>query len=171
MSITDSKGLTLVEVMVAVGVLLSALVGVLVLIAYSFFVFRDADNSLIASHLAEEAIEVVIGIRNTNWAQGGDEVWDDGIPTTDSGTVNYNDSEDVQTGRDACLQYNGTYYVHPVSSTSCNTPFRRYLVISYDSETINGETATYMDILAVVEWTQGNRTPRVETSHRLYNWR
>lgn len=167
----NNNGLTLVEVMVAVGVLLSGLVGVLVLIAYSFFVYRDADNALIASHLAEEAVEVVVGIRNTNWAQGGDELWDDGIPATMTGTVNYNDAEEVQTDRDPCLQYNGTHYVHPSSPSSCNTPFSRYLEISYNTETLNGETATYMEILAVVVWTQGQRSPRFETSHRLYNWR
>lgn len=167
----NQKAFTLIEVMVAVGVMLSGLVGVLILVAYSFFAYRDADNALIASHLAEEAVEVVVGIRNTNWVQGGDDVWDVGIPTTTSGTVNYNDSESVQTDRDTCLRYDGNYYLHPADPSTCNTPFRRYLEISYNTETINGKDTTYMDVLAVVEWTQGQRTPETRVSHRLYNWR
>lgn len=168
---TDRRGFTLVEVMVAIAVLISGLVGALVLISYSFFVFRDADNAFVASHLAEEAIEVVVGIRNTNWAQGGDELWDDGIlPETTTGTVNYNESEQIGQ-QDPCMQYDGTYYIHPSSPASCDTPFRRHVEITAGSEVLNGETADYIDVLAVVEWTQGGRTPRVEVSHRLYNWR
>ncbi len=62
----DKRGITLVETIVAVTVLVTAIAGPLTLAAASLRASRDARNNLIATHLAEEAIEVVHNIRDNN---------------------------------------------------------------------------------------------------------
>lgn len=65
-SLRDKKGFTLIETLVAVTILITAVTGPMVLAASSIRATRDARNELIATHLAEEAIEVIHNIRDNN---------------------------------------------------------------------------------------------------------
>lgn len=60
------KGFTLVETIVAVTILITAITGPMVLAAASLRATRDARNELIATHLAEESIEILHNIRDNN---------------------------------------------------------------------------------------------------------
>lgn len=60
------NGFTLVETIVAVTILITAITGPMVLAASSLRATRDARNELIATHLAEESIEILHNIRDNN---------------------------------------------------------------------------------------------------------
>jgi Tfp pilus assembly protein PilV len=60
------KGITLIELVVAVGVLMYAVAGPMTLAASSLRATRDAERQLVATHLAEEAFEVLHSIRDNN---------------------------------------------------------------------------------------------------------
>lgn len=63
-----TKGITLVECIVAVTILAVALAGPMTLASQSLKASRDARYELIATHLAEESIEVVHNARDNNSA-------------------------------------------------------------------------------------------------------
>ena len=67
-TIITTKGITLVECIVAVTILAFAVGGPMALAAQSLRASRDARDELIATHLAEESIEVVHNIRDNNAA-------------------------------------------------------------------------------------------------------
>lgn len=82
--IISPSGFTLVEVMVAVAVLSVGLIGAANLITYNISNSAKAINKTIAMNLAQEGIELVRNIRDTNWLQGkfdnsGANSWDWGI--------------------------------------------------------------------------------------------
>jgi prepilin-type N-terminal cleavage/methylation domain-containing protein len=66
MSFSTQKGITLIELIVAVSVLSFALAGPMTLAASSLRATQDARNELIATHLAEEGLEVLHNIRDNN---------------------------------------------------------------------------------------------------------
>lgn len=65
---TTRRGITLIETIVSVSILVAAVTGPMVLASQSLKASRDARAELIATHLAEEAIEVVNSIRDNNSA-------------------------------------------------------------------------------------------------------
>lgn len=72
-----NSGFTLVEVMVAVAVLSIGLIGAANLITYNISNSAKAINKTIATNLAQEGIELVRNIRDTNWLSGSS--WDNNL--------------------------------------------------------------------------------------------
>ena len=64
--ISHQGGFTLLETIIAVGILSAAVLGPLALVAQSLFGFPFAKNKLIAMNLAQEGIELVRAIRDQN---------------------------------------------------------------------------------------------------------
>jgi Tfp pilus assembly protein PilV len=62
----DNRGMTLVESIVAVMIMVTAVTGPLVLAYQGLRATRDARNELIAIQLASEGIEVINSVRNNN---------------------------------------------------------------------------------------------------------
>lgn len=71
------RGFTLVESMIAVGLIVTGVMGVLTLISRSLGFSGLAFNRLVAANLAQEGVEVVRNIRDTNWLNH--RVWDFGL--------------------------------------------------------------------------------------------
>lgn len=63
-----TKGITLIETVVAVTILVAAITGPMTLASQSLKASRDARNELIATHLAEEGIEILHSARDNNSA-------------------------------------------------------------------------------------------------------
>jgi len=84
----NKKGFTLLEVLVAVSVLVIGSVPAFSTIAQTISSATFARDKLIASFLAQEGIEIVKNIRNTNWIQGNS--WNQGL-SPGSYQADYND--------------------------------------------------------------------------------
>ncbi|MCK4520858.1 prepilin-type N-terminal cleavage/methylation domain-containing protein [Candidatus Parcubacteria bacterium] len=76
------EGFSLLEVLVAITVLIVGLVGAIGLIVYNVSISRASPEKIIAVNLAQEGIEVVRNIRDSNWLAGV--VWDQDIPSGNS---------------------------------------------------------------------------------------
>lgn len=76
---TMTKGFTLVETMVAIGVLAIALVGPFVAIRTALVASYVARDQLIASQLAQEGMEYIRSVRDGNYLNG--RAWLDGFNT------------------------------------------------------------------------------------------
>lgn len=63
-------GFTLLETIVAIGILTTGILSVVALMSYNLNQANALKNRVIATSLAEEGIEVMRNIRDTNWLQG-----------------------------------------------------------------------------------------------------
>jgi len=74
-----SAGFTLLETLVALSVILTALSGIMLLASQSLHISGLLRNKIIAAQLAQEGIELARNIRDNNVHQGNGIVWDDGL--------------------------------------------------------------------------------------------
>ena len=121
------SGFTLLESLVAITIFtfgVSASVGAVMHMLKSVPL---VENKVIAAHLAQESIEIVRNIRDSNWIAG--DVWDVNIPAG-TGCVQYNQNS----FDDLCVSYtlksDGNYYSHDVVGGT-DTIFSREITISY----------------------------------------
>lgn len=77
----NNKGFTLLETIVAVGVIMVGLIAVLVLINSSLFYVSLIKDRLVAANLNSESLEVVRNIRDNNWLQNLS--WNNGLSNGD----------------------------------------------------------------------------------------
>ena len=76
------KGFTILETLFAIVVITVGLVGVIGLIVYTISISRVSPDKVIAANLAQEGIEIVRNIRDSNWIE--DVSWDKDIPLGNS---------------------------------------------------------------------------------------
>jgi len=156
------SGFTLLEIIIAVFVLTVAIVGSFALIQKSIVSASQAQFRLTAAYLAQEGMEIVRNIRDTNWLEG--ENWDAGIAITSDYRLDYQSSEFPDTtcnlGSGNYLKYDGNFYT---CSSGIDTKFKR--TISISSEELNK-----MKVSVKVEWEERGRTDSIEALEYLYNW-
>ena len=78
----DRRGFTLLETIIAVTVVLVGVVGLMTLGVFTIQTERQTTNAHQAQQLAQEGIEVVRAIRDSNWlerADGGSVAWNRGV--------------------------------------------------------------------------------------------
>ena len=153
-----NKGFTLIEVSVSIFILLLGTLTIMGVISNSLKIINVSSQTTIAANLAQEGIEVVRNIRDTNWVQG--EAYDTGI-TAGSYGVDYNSVALGSCGSNR-LYWDGYSYNH--DGLGSLTDFTRTITISFQTDS---ETITYIRVLSVVDW--GNRSIAVETY--LYDWK
>lgn len=182
---TNKKGFTLVETIVAIGVISVGFVGALVILSKSSSQAGVLKERIIAAHLAEEGIEVVRNIRDSNWLSSNPNAsWRDGLDDTPLGDdtpkaiVDYN-SESITLAPSSqwCLSYvldNGFYkYKH---SASCNTTFKRHIILttksmeSYPWE-VDPAKLEYLEVKSVVTWEEKGQTKTITIVDNFYDWR
>lgn len=132
-------GFTLVEALVAIAILITAVVGPISLIGDATHKLYYSRDRLIALNLAQEGIEVVRQKRDSNMLSAG--IWDVGI-----GAGNYTISATSSA---------------PIGSTTETTPQPVYMD-SYGFYTQNGGTATQFK--RIVNTTGGGATPELKAS-------
>ena len=176
------KGFTVIEVIVAIFVIVTGIVGVLALVTQTISSATYSSNKLIAAYLAQEGIEIVRDIRDTNWLEqytDPSNLWDEGLTgcggvcdeTTGNGCiVDYNHSYDpldpydpdlpLYTGQVLNIDTTNGFYSYSVPTP---TKFKRKIVITPG-----------VDILAVcvrVEWQEKGVTRQITAQENLYNWK
>ena len=83
------KGFTLIELIVAMFLLTVGTLGSFSLIQKTIIFSSISSSQLQASYLAQEGIEIIRNIRDTNYLEAS--VWDDGITSSDWEVVNFLD--------------------------------------------------------------------------------
>ena len=174
------RGFTLIEAIVAIGVISVGFVGALVLLSKSASQVNLLKNRVIAAHLAEEGVEVVYNIRDTNWLNPANPGWRNGLDDTANGIVNY-DSLSVTVNSDQnswCLNWDGAHYKHATGpSYICSTTFKRHIEIQTkdDVDLIDpdtGQKLKYMEVKSVVTWQEKGQThPPIVVIDNLYGWK
>jgi len=77
----NKKGIALMEVIVALGVIITGVIGGVYLTSYNLGLALNSEHRLIAANLAREAIEVIRQKRDANWLNAN--FWDQGVFTAE----------------------------------------------------------------------------------------
>jgi len=160
--LNNQKAFSLLEVIIAIFVIVIGIVGAVNLISYSISSVAVAKSQIIATELAQEGLEIVRNIRDSNWL--ADITWNSGLNTCASGCrVQYNNSELLALGGNPVLNINSNgFYLYDI--TKPETLFRRKI-------TIISISAYEIKVVSEVDWSQRGRSFNVNAEDRLYNWK
>jgi len=167
-------GFTLIETMVALTIITFAILGPVSLATYSIKASTLSKNNVIASFLAQDAMEYIRNWRDSNYLQGeGDWLYgikggcvnpngcyvDTTLPYDSGGAIN-------NCGGGGCdfLKYDNVLKEYNHASGE-DTIFRRKYRIRED---VNDQEAT---ILITISWDDGAGTRSFEVEDHIFNWR
>ena len=165
----NNKGFSIVEAVVAIYIITMGLIGVLTLVIKNIQVKYINTNMLVASQLAQEGLELVRNIRDTNWLDEND--WYDSIYNQDPATGDYLNytytitfksviDDSVNIIDNARMTMDGNFYSHGLGAPSS---FYRLITVSDGGE--------FLVVESQVRWqtSKGNHDYIAETY--LYDWR
>lgn len=168
--INNKNGFTLIEALVSMVILSLGIIPSLVVILSASNFSSSLKNNLIAANLAQEGLEVVRAIRDTNWFNS--RAFDNGLtsPTFDCSTGciaewNSNSLSSLSGNPQLKIDSSGVYNY----STGTDTGFRRKIIITKDpsSPGCNCE----LKIVSEISWSERGKNTVVSVESHLYNWR
>jgi hypothetical protein len=169
-------GFTLIETLVAVTILIIGVIGPLSLAARGISDGLFAQNQLTANLLAQEAIETIVNVRNTNVMDiaavteaGGDvfyNIWDDGAVDSDGEikTVSVSAMEGI-VDISGCPFVTGCYLNNSVNGfyeQSNSGPFLRQI-------TFSKPTTDELKVVVTMTWLNKTVTKKFTLSEYLYD--
>ena len=170
------KGFSVLEVMLAFSVITVGLLGVSSLAIQNAQVQSISKNYLVASMLAQEGLELVRNVRDTNffradqsydweYGQGANSATD--IVQDGNYAIDYNLAIDSMpndlTSDRTRLYLNGGRYTHQTGAGSSNTPYRRLIFVT-------DHNPDYVEVRVAISWSERGRTHNYEAVTNLYNW-
>lgn len=116
-------------------------------------------NNLVAANLAQEGVEVVRALRDTNWFNGA--TFDNGL-ADGIYRIEWNSDSLISLGTNPPLKENNGLYNY---TTGTDTVFKRTI-------TITRVNVAELKVVSDVTWAErGNRTRDVNIESHLFNWR
>ena len=164
----NQKGFTLIEILISIFIITIGVVGVFsTIVKYSQMTQEEKDH-FEASYLAQEGIEIVKNIRDTNWIEGAAS-WKDGLTGCFNGCeADWNDEALTLWSSDGRYIYlnshsggTGMYeYIATPQTGDIKTIFKRMI-------TILEIEADQLDIVVDVYWNDKKVTVR----ENIFNWK
>lgn len=176
-NLKENRGFTILELIVAIFVLTVGIIGAYVAVQSPLHYANVYKDQLVASYLAQEGIELVRNIRDTNWLQGFEaDDWKAGLVESDdfdgccSGffcEVDYDDTALSSSSTTASSGYrlkldSNNFYNY---DTGDPTNFRRKINIT--PETYESEERLRVTVSVFLG---DSSSPLVEVEEILYNW-
>lgn len=160
------RGITLLESILAVGLIMAVVIGSITMGIYTTRLGRSSDNKIVALNLAREGIEYVRNLRDSNWLN--DRAWDEGIEAKTYILSQYlNDSDkwiseftELTAGVSKNLKINSDGIYNHESGEETN--FSRSITITKGSD---------IGVVSKVEWLENGRPRDFILEENLYDWR
>lgn len=181
----NKKGFSIGEVVLSIFILGVTMLTIMTVLSISLKDMMDERDSIIATMLAQEGVELARSVRDNNWSQRTTS-----SPTTPETFDNFRNNDnnscridytgtDLNTcngGLNMTLYYNAGFYDH--SGAGTETKFRRRIILDYDG--VNSIGSNSLTITSVVSWDNSNPPTSVTnctvankcvySSTILYNW-
>ena len=156
-----NKGFSLIEMVVAVFIILIGVVAAFGVLQKIILSTSIGSSRLVATYLAQEGIEIVRNIRDTNWVEGKN--WTQNIGGCGGGCeADYDDTALSSWGGDGnFLEINNEGFCSYDSGVE--TKFKRKITV----DEISGEK---LEVRVEVFWTERERDHQVVVQENLYNW-
>ncbi len=173
MPTSGHNGFTLLETLVALFLLVVVTGSIASLVVRAFSANQESISRMTAAMLAQEGIEIVRNIRDTNYVEerygGSSPEWDTGIDEGGPFGIDYRTEgiPDSDCTGDGYLRQQGGE-----NRFRCHTGSTRWQrQIWIDKMTPEGtSTQDMMQVRVKVSWEEGGETRTVEASDLLYNW-
>ena len=160
---TNERGTTLIEALVAILILVFGIVPSLAVILTGNAFSSSVRNSLVASNLAQEGMEVVRAMRDANWFNN--QAFDTGLS---DGVYRLEWNSDVlllESGNPPLKITPAGLYNY---SSGADTTFRRRVFVTkLDPLGCNCE----LRIITEVTWPERGRTKTIQVESHLFNWK
>jgi type II secretory pathway pseudopilin PulG len=151
-----NKSFTLIETIVAIFILTTGILALSSLISYFISTSSISSQRLVAAYLAQEGIEIVRNLRDTNLLNGRN--WDYGLGNGDW-QADYDDfTLSPYAGSFLNLETNGFYGYN--SGTQTN--FKRKITLQKSGDVLK--------VLVEVSWQERRRSHSLTAQANLYNW-
>lgn len=166
--IKNNAGISILEVIAAMTIIVLGLVGILALVAQNVKAQYIDKNVLMASALAGEAVELVRNVRDLNWLTPGNS-WRQSIVGDGSYTIDYGGLSSInpavnslnETGARLYVDSNG-FYTHIAAGNTLTNFYRLISVI---------DNTDYLDVKCVIRWQDGGQNRDYAVQTYLYDWR
>ena len=162
---TEKKGFSIVEIITVLFIMSMGLVGILSLIVQNIQSQSYNKGNLIAYQLAQEGIELIRKVRDSNWRAGA--AYDNNLADGQY-YMDYRDAaphlHDIANPGELIMKQDGAdFYINdPVAATT--TPFSRLITIyKIDDHSLR--------VNAKIGWSENNRNYTYDLETILYNWR
>ena len=164
--VISHKGFSLLELIITILVVSIGILGTHSVVSYTLSAIGLSASRLTAAYLAQEGIEIVRNIRDTNWLEEDAGVpgvlWNSGLDPDREYEADYQDDELHPFGDGALFLGSSGFYNR---SSGVNTPFKRKITIASD---LGG----FLIITVSVEWDhKGKRQQPVIVQENIYNWK
>lgn len=162
--LSNKKAFSLIEIMAVIMIIALGMVGVANLVTQSIQAQSLNKSNVIAHQLAQEGIELIRQVRDTNWVQGNP--WNTNL-SSGNYCIDYLSSSplSISSPSDCHLYFNDhRYYSSQAGVGDQDTPFNRMI-------TINDTSTTTMEVTSIITWTDRGRAYRYDVSTQLYDWR
>jgi len=163
----NNKGFTLIEGLIAIFFLLMVTAGIFGVLKQATSSTQASKDKLVAAYLAQEGIEIVRNLRDSNWVKykGDLTKWLIGLPEGvyeaqyDSLTLSaYSGS-----GRYLASTTAGFYLYDTLGQS---TKFKRKIEISYDQPA----NPIVVTVTVTVSWSARGKDSEIKAVETLYNW-
>lgn len=180
--IKQKSGFGLIEVTVSIYIITMGLFGLMSLVSQSLKVQYINKNTIIASQLAQEGIELVRNIRDNNW-RDEDLDWKKDIFTGQGINKDYiidyrgrdsiNQIDEAITDPAARLRIHNSgiyegFYTHSTNDTTETLFFR---TIEVDEIEVGAGSDTALIVKCIVSWEERRRAHKHVVETKLYNWK
>lgn len=157
----NQQGFTLVEVLVALALLATGLIPVFMQASNAIVLAGSVRNSLIASNLAQEGVEVVRSIRDANWFAG--DPFDTGLTACATGCrIQWDSTGVLPLAGDPPLKYDAATGLYQYQAGD-DTLFRRQVTIAAVSD-------HQLKITVQIDWTERSGPKTFMLAYHIYDW-
>lgn len=160
---TNMRGFTLVEIIIAIAIISLVSVGAMTAISLSLNSAVRISNDLIAANLAQEGLEVMRGIRDRDWHLGNS--FGASFPNNGSYLVEARD-QSLNPFAETFLKKDSNGFYNYTSGQ--DTIFKRKIIIES-----SGQNPTTVERVIKVEvyWQEKSGPKTIQAELRLFSWR
>jgi type II secretory pathway pseudopilin PulG len=171
------RAFTLVEALVALSILIVGIISGFILVTKALYDVTIIQDRLTASFLAQEGLELVRQIRDTNYLKKlneGTGNWDDGLNNGDNIVIVNTNTGSVTLLSSSNPSYDPYLYYHPLTglydhdSSGSKTSFQRVINIYHIPP--NDPNANEIRVQSIMDWKSKNINFEFTAEDHLFNW-